>query len=666
LVVKNQSQITDTFFEHEDVFRGMFEEAGIGMGISTIDGQFLLVNRALCQMLDYSEKELLAQSVYDITWKEDRSLTRDARERIVNDGRKMDTIEKRFVRRDGVVIWGLLNRTLVRDEQGNPHYFVSQIQDISEKKAHEEELRQSQEQLELAQTRLQDAINSLPIGFNYYDADERLVSFNQNVITRLDQAMELAPGKRAEEIIRDAAYSGIVLEAIGREDEWIEQRLKRFREKGNAFEYETTDGRSILIRNAATSEGGTVAIRIDISEQKQAEREIRLLNESLEQKVSEATTELQASEKRYRLVLENLADAAIVIDTIGMIQYVNPEAENIFGYSTDEMIGNNINMLMPEPVSSAHDGYLARYLNTGKSKIIGVGRAVDGKRKNGTTFPLDLNISETTIDGVTSYFGTIRDMTDRVKAEREIVEARLDAETSNRVKTEFLANMSHELRTPLNAILGFSEALSGNIFGPLGNEKQHEYLDNIHKSGQHLLDLINDVLDVSVIEAGKLELNVTEVDIGDTITASLLLVKSRAEQGGVEFINADDGLRLVLRADERRMRQVFVNLLSNAVKFTEPGGTVDVSVQCKKDGSAVIEIKDSGVGMTNKDIRRAMDLFGQVQRDDKKNYEGTGLGLPLTKRLVEAQGGNLLVESEPEIGTTVIVEFPRDKIVAQN
>ncbi|MBT7571597.1 MAG: hypothetical protein HN632_16765 [Rhodospirillaceae bacterium] len=261
------------------------------------------------------------------------------------------------------------------------------------------------------------------------------------------------------------------------------------------------------------------------------------------------------------------------------------------------------------------------------------------------------------------YCGTTLNETFEVEArklvEKKMLASKTEAEMANRSKSEFLANMSHELRTPLNAIIGFSEVLSEKIFGPLGNEKQEEYVKNIHGSGQHLLDLINDILDVSAIEADRLDLDETDVDIHDAVKASLLLLKSRAEQGGVELINTIDGHQPVIHADKRRMKQVLVNLLSNAVKFTEAGGTVSIGAESHDDGATVIFVSDTGIGMTDEEITRAMEPFGRVHAAEVRESEGTGLGLPLTKMLVEAQGGRLKITSEPGMGTTVKVEFAK-------
>ncbi len=244
----------------------------------------------------------------------------------------------------------------------------------------------------------------------------------------------------------------------------------------------------------------------------------------------------------------------------------------------------------------------------------------------------------------------------------ELEEATRQAEQANRAKSVFLANMSHELRTPLNAIVGFSDVLTEKIFGPFSNEKQEEYINNIHDSGLHLLNLISDVLDVSAIEANKFEIIEEEVDLGEAVVASLLLVQSRAEQGGVELVNKIEDQRRFVRADARRIKQVLINILSNAVKFTNEGGSVTISSVNGGDGSISLVVSDTGIGMSANDLAHAMEPFEQLNPDDIMTRDGIGLGLPLTKQLVEAQGATLSIESEPNIGTTVLVRFPADKV----
>ncbi|MFQ5958530.1 MAG: ATP-binding protein [Alphaproteobacteria bacterium] len=240
--------------------------------------------------------------------------------------------------------------------------------------------------------------------------------------------------------------------------------------------------------------------------------------------------------------------------------------------------------------------------------------------------------------------------------------ARETAELANRAKTEFLANMSHELRTPLNAIIGFSEIIMGEMFGPIGAEQYKEYMKDIHESGTHLYNLINDILDVSKAEAGKLELSEIEIDIADAVARCIRLVKERAERADVGLeVEVPERLPK-LYADERKIKQILLNLLSNAIKFTPTGGKVSISAGIEPDGWLRFAITDTGIGIADKDMADVMAPFGQVDSTLARRYEGTGLGLPLTKALVDLHGGELDLQSEINVGTTVIVRLPKDRL----
>ena len=247
-----------------------------------------------------------------------------------------------------------------------------------------------------------------------------------------------------------------------------------------------------------------------------------------------------------------------------------------------------------------------------------------------------------------------------------LVEARDQAESANRAKSEFLANMSHELRTPLNAIIGFSELTKNEMFGPVGNSTYLEYARDINGAGHHLLDLINDILDLCKIESGAGELQEEDVIVRHTVRSVLTLVKERAREGGVELVlEAPDDLP-TLWADERKLKQILVNLLSNGIKFTNAGGRVVLKIWCRKDGGYVFQVIDTGIGIALEDIPTALAPFQQVDSDLNRKYEGTGLGLPLTKALVEMHGGSLDLQSEVGVGTTVTVRFPTERIMAES
>jgi signal transduction histidine kinase len=246
----------------------------------------------------------------------------------------------------------------------------------------------------------------------------------------------------------------------------------------------------------------------------------------------------------------------------------------------------------------------------------------------------------------------------------DIAIARDEAETANRAKSEFLTLMSHELRTPLNAIIGFSEIIKGEMFGPVGTDKYRDYAKDVHDSGQHLLGLINDILDLSKIEAGQLELDEEDIDVAEVIGACLRLVRERARNGGVGLVTEIAEELPALRFDERKLKQILINLLSNAVKFTPGGGEVTIKAWFRADSGYVFQVIDTGIGIAIEDIPKALTSFGQIDSKLARKYEGTGLGLPLTKSLVEMSAGSIDLQSEVGAGTTVTLRFPPERAIA--
>ena len=260
-------------------------------------------------------------------------------------------------------------------------------------------------------------------------------------------------------------------------------------------------------------------------------------------------------------------------------------------------------------------------------------------------------------DGAVVWDGIILDAT-RLK------QANLELAAVSRAKTEFLANVSHELRTPLNAIIGFSEMMQQEAFGPLGDSKYREYINDIHDSGAHLLRLINDILDLSKIESGKAELADEVIDVVRTLRACKRIVEERAGEAQVTLESAIAANLRAIRGDERKVKQILLNLLSNAIKFTGAGGRVTVNVGTRVDGEVEICVADTGIGIAAEDIERVTQPFVQVDSGLDRRYEGTGLGLTLTKALTEQHGGRLEIESQVGNGTTVRVILPAERVVA--
>ncbi len=376
------------------------------------------------------------------------------------------------------------------------------------------------------------------------------------------------------------------------------------------------------------------------------------------------------SVRKARTVLDTMVDGLIVIDERGRIESFNAAAEVLFGYGAEQVVGRNISMLMPEPYARQHNGYLARYLRTNEARVVGQRRELVGRRVDGSTFPIELGVSEIRREdwsgrggGERLFIGLIRDITERKRAENAIMAAKTQAEMANRGKSEFLANMSHELRTPLNAILGFAEIIRDRLFGTDALDKYAEYGKDIHDSGSHLLEVINDVLDMSKIEAGRYKLIEETFEIAPIVRSCLVMVGDRARDGKVALRTAIDTDLPVIRADRRAVKQVLLNLLSNAVKFTPGGGTVTVSAEVDPDIGIAITVSDTGIGIAEDQLPHVFTPFLQLEPAASRKYEGTGLGLAISKSFMELQGGALTIDSQVDVGTTVTAWLPPARIV---
>ena len=265
-----------------------------------------------------------------------------------------------------------------------------------------------------------------------------------------------------------------------------------------------------------------------------------------------------------------------------------------------------------------------------------------------------------TSDGDTVSVRT--DITELKRRELALVTAKEEAELANRTKSEFLANMSHELRTPLNAIIGFGQIMRDELFGPLGSDRYREYIGDVQDSAYHLLNIINDILDVSKAEAGKLDLAEEAIDIAETIVSAVRLVRDRAFEGQVRLEQTPADPLPPLFADERKVKQILLNLLSNAIKFTPAGGAISITADITETGNLAVAVTDTGVGMDAEQVQIALTKFGQVDSALSRSHAGTGLGLPLCSALIELHGGTLTIDSTPGEGTTVRIEFPAERL----
>ncbi len=365
-------------------------------------------------------------------------------------------------------------------------------------------------------------------------------------------------------------------------------------------------------------------------------------------------------ETRYRTLFEGANDSIFIVDPEnGQFLDVNENAGRRLGYSHEELLDMGVaDIVLPE-YGGISRRKLHETIRTGSARFDFVHR-----RKDGSPMPVEISARMIDCGGKKVIESSVRDITARKRAEEEAFRATEDAEYANRAKSDILANVSHELRTPLNAIIGFSATIEHEVFGALDNQWYEEYITIIRQSGEHLLELVNDVLDVSAIEAGKVDLVEGVFNISRVVESAIQLVGDRARRGGVKLINKIGKNPSCLYADERRVKQILFNLLSNAIKFTPREGSVSVNAITGGDGSLTITVADTGIGMDDKGIAKAMTRFGQVSDPRNGRREGAGLGLPLVLDLVQAHGGTLELNSAPDLGTIVTVRFPAEKVEA--
>jgi PAS domain S-box-containing protein len=355
-------------------------------------------------------------------------------------------------------------------------------------------------------------------------------------------------------------------------------------------------------------------------------------------------------------MLNRATDGAVILDAAGRILSFNPPAERFFGYEQREVVGESVLMLLApqsHPETTARLDCLSRADETPEPEPPLV---VTGRDRNGAALTLALTLARIGSPEAFSYCALVRDLSREREAESRLAAARDAALAASAAKTDFLAQVSHEIRTPLHAILGFAEVMMEERFGPICNDRYRDYLKDIHASGKHVMSLADDLLDLSKIESGKLELAFTPVDANSIIRECLSLMQPQAARERVILrVSLFERLPRVM-VDERSLKQVMLNLMSNAVKFNEPGGQVIVSTAVDAEGQAVIRVRDTGVGMSDSEVGRALEPFGQIGRAGRKG--GVGLGLPLTKALVEANKAEFSIKSRREHGTLIEIAFP--------
>ncbi len=490
---------------------------------------------------------------------------------------------------------------------------------------------------------LETTMEHMSQGISVVDPELRVLAFNHRFLELLDfPADRFQPGDPFEKFIRFNAERG----EYGDVDveEAVTKRIdvaRRF--EPHCFERERPDGTVIEVRGLPLPEGGMVTTYTDMTAYRRADAALR------------------ASERRVREVIDRSLDAFVSVDSRLRIIDWNPAAEQVFGWSREEAIGRDLpDLLVPQRHRRIYRAAIRGYLRRKRPNYFEQRMEVTALHRNGSEFPIELTASAQQLDSEVAFNAFVRDITARRQMESQLREAKEIAEAASRTKTEFLANMSHELRTPLNAIIGFSEMMANKTLGPI-SERYAEYARDINESGAHLLSVINDILDVTRVEAGRITLQRERLDLHALTESCFKLLAPKARLAEVRLVNDIPPDAPALLADGQRMRQILLNLVGNAIKFSRPDTAVRVNAAVDAQGYR-LQVIDQGVGIPEAHLERVFEPFTQADDGLGRSHDGAGLGLALVQRFVALHGGSVRLANRDGGGVTAATLFPADCI----
>ncbi|MGX1740884.1 sensor histidine kinase [Bosea sp. NPDC055353] len=507
-----------------------------------------------------------------------------------------------------------------------------------------------------------DVLDRLPIAVLVNRGDEALYA-NRTLLELLDYAdlADLKAGGKVSRLIKEAARADggtmtlldrlghlVSVDAVLSSVSWQDEPATLM-----AFRHPNGDGSDVPVLTPEEAEEAELAAEFAAEEAESAARveALRLDADARDARIGELTA-----------MLDTATDGVVTVDDRGRILSLNKAAEALFGYDQREVTGELFTLLFASESHAPALDYLEGLKGGGVASVMNDGREVQGRVRQGGKIALFMTMGQIAHGNEPRFCAVLRDITAWKKTEGELVDARKAAEMASAQKSDVLAKISHEIRTPLNAIIGFAEVMAEERFGPIANERYKEYLRDIHQSGGYVISLVNDLLDLAKIEAGKLDLDFVSVNLNEIALSTVSLLQPEAQRGRVVLRSGLSPKLPPVVADERSIRQIAINLLSNAVKFTDAGGQVIISTALGDQGEAILRVRDTGIGMDDDELRLALEPFRQVPTTRRAG--GTGLGLPLTKALVEANRAAMAITSVKKEGTLVEITFPPQRVLA--